>query len=264
MVKIRENPNSGLPINLPDKVKTVGAPDEDPPARGCPLNKAGVVRIVEAVGNKFVPKGLSQNALRRDLLWCYTCWRTYVELGSDKNARQRIEYLQRIKKAATALRAFFDDPIGGWAMDRIGDSFPLKEGGPVRITAGWRKDHGQPDPACSFSGFRAGLDRMVEAANYRAQSEPTVAVLNLPRSPVEYLIGNNLAECFEKHFGRKPGRSRDGYDNQIKGPYIRFVEGALKELGITNRGKAYKPETISKVLSDVTAGRSRRRGREKH
>jgi hypothetical protein len=224
MVKLRENPNSGLPINLPDKLKTVGPlPEVDPPARGCPLDEAGVVRVVKAVGNKFVPKGLNQNSLRRHLLWCYSDWRRYVELGSNKNARRRIQYLQRIAKAATILRGFFDHPIGGWAMDRIGHSFPLKEGGAVRKTAEWRQDHGQPDPACSFSGFRAGLDRMIEAANYRAQSEPTVAVLNLPRSPVEYLIGTNLAECFEKHFGRKPGRSRGGYYSQIKGPYIRFV-----------------------------------------
>ena len=265
MAKAPENPNSGLPIYLPDKVKIVGpAPEEEPLALGCPLNDAGVARIIKAVRREHVPANLNHNALRRDLKWCYSHWRNYVELGSNKKARRRVQFLQRIAKTATALRGFFDDPIGGWAMDRIGQTFPLREGGPVRITADWRQDHGQPDPACSFSAFRAGLERVIEAANYRAQAEPTVAVIALPRSPTEYLIGNELAACFEKHFQRFPGRSRNDYRNKADGPYIRFAKVALEELGITNKGKAYSEETIAKALTAVNAGRPRRKKPKKH
>jgi hypothetical protein len=125
-------------------------------------------------------------------------------------------------------------------------------------------DHGQPDPACSFPRFLAGLDRVIEAATDRAASLPNVAVLLLPRSPVEYLVANELKRVFEKHFGRTAGISRDPIStSKAGGPYIRFVMAALRELGITNNGKPYKSETIARAITDVRTGRVRRTLRRK-
>jgi hypothetical protein len=260
----RDGQNSGLPIELPDKIemavpRTQTAPP--PLAFGCPLNNAGTLRIIESVGAEFQPKGLKLEELRDDLLWCFIRWASLKQLGSDKLARERVERLETIAKHAEDVLSLLDNGvIGGWARKEIAMTFPLKEGAPVRITAEFRTDRGEPDAAPSFNGFLAGLGRLAEAARYKAAYFPSVALYRLPRSPTELLAASELPKVFERHFGRPPGISRPRKGGaKAHGPYIRFAVAALSELGITNRGKPYAPETVARALTDVRGGRVRRR-----
>jgi len=156
--------------------------------------------------------------------------------------------------------------IGGWARQEIAMTFPLNEGAPVRKTAAFRTDHGQPDAAPSFNGFLAGLQRLAAAARYKAEYFPDRALYRLPRSPLEFFVANVLASVFERHFKRAAGFSRasDGTETgtETGGPYIRFAVEALRELGITNKGKPYARDTIARALSGVRAGRVRRRKKD--
>jgi hypothetical protein len=254
----RDGRNAGLPIELPDAAaKTTRWPRSASPPIGCPLSDEGTRRIIDKVGTGFVPQNLKLEALRDDLLGFYVGWCAFTQLSSNKIARQRVQRLEAIAKRADNLRTLLigNGVVGGWARKEIAMTFPLNEGAPVRKTAEFRTDHGQPDPAPSFDGFLAGLQRLVEAARHKAARFPDVALYRLPRSPLEFMVGNELPKVFERHFERPAGISRvsDG------GPYIRFAVAALRELGITKKNKPYALETIARAFTDVRTGRVRRR-----
>ena len=78
------------------------------------------------------------------------------------------------------------------------------------------------------------------------------------RSAFEWLVGVKLPRIFEKFFRKSAGFSR-GTAPKAGGPYIRFAEQALIELGITKSGKPYKAEAIAKARADARKGRSRRK-----
>jgi hypothetical protein len=236
-------------------------PKDAPPPH--PLNDEGTQRILNKVGRRFVPHGLELGALRDDLRKCYVEWCSLSQLTSDKIARRRVQRLETIAKRADAVLALLDEGvIGGWARQEIAMTFPLKEGAPVRKTAVFRTDHGQPDAAPSFNGFLAGLQRLAAAARYKAEYFPDHALYRLPRSPLEFFVANVLPSVFEHHFKRAAGFSRAWDGTETGGPYIRFAVEALRELGITNKGKPYARDTIARALSHVRAGRVRRRKKD--
>jgi hypothetical protein len=51
-------------------------------------------------------------------------------------------------------------------------------------------------------------------------------------SPLKRLVGEWLAETYERHFGRLPGRSRAEMGGAPYGPYVRFVLAVLGAAGI--------------------------------
>ena len=75
-------------------------------------------------------------------------------------------------------------------------------------------------------------------------------------SAFDWLVGVRLATVYERHFGQPAGRSRMK-DGQVGGPYIRFVQATLRELGILNRGKPYSRETIARSVSRARGSRNR-------
>jgi len=229
-----------------------------------PLNEEGTQRILDKVGDRFVPQGLELEALRHDLRSCHIDWCGLTQLSSDKIARRRIQRLETIVKQADAVLALLDDDgsIGGWVRQEIAMTFPLKEGAPVRKTVAFRPDHGQPDAAPSFNGFLAGLQRLAAAARYKAEYFPNHALYRLPRSPLEFFVANVLPSVFERHFKRTAGFSRAPDGTGTGGPYIRFAVEALRELGITNKGKPYTGDTIARALSRARAGHVRRRKKD--
>ncbi|SFI65245.1 hypothetical protein SAMN04515648_0992 [Phyllobacterium sp. CL33Tsu] len=81
------------------------------------------------------------------------------------------------------------------------------------------------------------------------------------RSSLEWLVGVELPRVFKKFFVLKKGPSvgfSRGKAKEALGPYIRFAEQALRELGITNHGEPYSADTIAKALFDARKRRSRR------
>jgi hypothetical protein len=257
-----KNWHQGLPFVLGDAdLQSIAWPKSAPPLIGCPLNDEGTQRIIDKVGARFVPQGLKLDELRGDLLGCFLQWCSLTQLTSDKIARERIQRLALIARRAEEVLALLDDGlIGGWASQEVAMTFPLTEGGPVRKTAEFRTDQGQPDPAPSFNGCVAGLERLAAAARHKAKYFSDKALYRLPRSPFEFFVANVLTKVFEVHFGRPMRKfSRDPAGSKARGPYIRFAVAVLRELGITNNGKPYAPETIARAITDVRIGRVRRR-----
>ena len=257
-----KTPEDYQPFVLGDKdFRPCTWPKSAPPP--CPFNDEGTQRILDKVGGRFVPHGLELGALRDDLYGCYVDWCGLSQLTSDKIARQRVQRLETIAKRADAVLALLDEGlIGGWARQEIAMTFPLNEGAPVRKTAEFRTDHGQPDAAPSFNGFLAGLQRLAAAARYKAKYFSDRALYRLPRSPLEFFVANVLPSVFERHFKRAAGFSRASDGTETGGPYIRFAVEALRELGITNKGKPYARDTIARAVSGVRAGRVRRRKKD--
>jgi hypothetical protein len=257
-----KTPEDYQPFVLGDKdFRPCAWPKSAPPP--CPFNDEGTQRILDKVGGRFVPHGLELGALRDDLYGCYVDWCSLSQLTSDKIARQRVQRLETIAKRADAVLALLDEGlIGGWARQEIAMTFPLNEGAPVRKTAAFRTDHGQPDAAPSFNGFLAGLQRLAAAARYKAEYFPDRALYLLPRSRLEFFVANVLPSVFERHFKRAARFSRASDGTETGGPYIRFAVEALRELGITNKGKPYARDTIARALSGVRAGRVRRRKKD--
>jgi hypothetical protein len=188
-------------------------------------------------------------------------WCALTQLGSPSIAKRRFKRLEKIAKDADALLALLrdDNVIGGWARQEVGMTFPLKEGTPVGKTAEFRTDHGKPDPAPSFNGFLAGLERLAAAGRHKAAYFSDRPLYERPRSPLDLLVAVLLPTVFERHFGSAAGRSRNPLSKKAGGPYIRFALATLRELGITKNGKPYAPDTIARALSGVRAGRVRRR-----
>jgi hypothetical protein len=254
---------SGKQIELPDALEKIQPWPQSNPSLGCPLDDRGTRRVVEAVGARFVPQGLKLEALRDHLRGCYFRWGSLTQLSSNKVARQRFQQYHAIAKHAELLLTLLDNGvIGAWVRATIATTFPLREGAPVRKTAEFRTDQGQPDPAPSFDGLLAGLHRLAESARYKAEYYSDRALYRLPRSPLEFFVANVLPSVFERHFKRAAGFSRASDGTETGGPYIRFAVEALRELGITNKGKPYAPDTIARALSGVRAGRVRRRKKD--
>jgi hypothetical protein len=240
-------------------LQPIAWPKSAPPPIGCPLNDEGTQRIIDEVGTPFVPQGLKLDELRGDLLGCFLQWCSLTQQTSDKIARERIQRLALIARRAEEVLALLDDGlIGEWASQEVAMTFPSTEGGSVRKTAEFRTDQGQPDAAPSFNGFVAGLERLAAAARHKAKYFSDKALYWLPRSPLEYFVANVLPGVFERHFERHRGQSRVSDGTEAGGPYIRFAVATLKELGITNNGKPYSPDTIARALTDVRSGRTRR------
>jgi hypothetical protein len=251
---------SGMQIDLPDALEKIVPWPQSNPSFGCPLDDSGTRRIVKAVGACFVPQGLKLEALRDDLRGCYFRWDSLTQLSSNKIARQRFQRFHAIAERAESILTLLDNGvIGGWVRAGIAMTFPLKEGAPVRKTAEFRTDHGQPDPAPSFDGLLAGLHRLAESARYKAEYFSDVALYRLSRSPLEYFVANVLPSVFEIHFERPARASRVEDGTKTGGPYIRFAVATLKEFGITNKGNPYAPDTVARALRGVRSGRVRRR-----
>jgi hypothetical protein len=103
---------------------------------------------------------------------------------------------------------------------------------------------------------RASIDKLIQDidADLQWQNEgPATAMQQslATRSPFEWISGNHLADVYHLIFDRKPSYSGDG-------PYVRFVEATLIELGITNNGRPYSRASISKARKDDETGASRR------
>jgi hypothetical protein len=81
------------------------------------------------------------------------------------------------------------------------------------------------------------------------------------RSPFEWLVGERLADIFEKHFLQPAGFTRDPYINKVDSAYIRFVQAALGQLNIKNNGAPYSASSIARALTDGKVGRSRKKAR---
>ena len=210
-----------------------------------------VERILAAVGENFIPPDLDKQELHIGLVSCLTIYSCAVQRRSDKPTKDRIWRLKSFQNAAKRLeRQLVPDDIWDWS-DTYSECERLQEEVKYLIN---RLDLEIDDLTFELQwgpdwheNIRRGLTPRALADRWKS------------RSPFEWVAGHYLPELFRTHFRRKPTfkRRKDVPDS----PAVRFIERALTELGITNRGRPYSRESIAKALTDARTGRSRNKRR---
>ena len=211
------------------------------------LDASAVERILAAVGEKFIPLDLDKQKLVTDLASCLATYSSAAQRRSDKQTKDRVRRLKSIQNAAKRLeRQLVPDDIWDWS-DRYSECEYLQnevkylinrldlEINDLTFELEWGPDW--------HEAIRRNLAPRALADRWKA------------RSPFEWVAGHFLPELFRTHFGKKPTvNRRKGVPDS---PAIRFIERALIELEITNRGRPYSRESIAKALTDVRTGRAR-------
>jgi hypothetical protein len=208
-----------------------------------------VERILAAVGEKFIPPDLDKLKLAEDLATCFTGYSSAVQRRSDKPTKDRIHRLKSIQKAAKRFEGqLMPDDVWDWS-DSYSECELLQSEVEYLIKRldseiedlTWELEWGP------WQDFREAIRRNLSA---RALANRWKV-----RSPFEWVAGHFLPELFRTHFGKKPTFSR--WKGVPDSPAIRFIERALIELEITNRGRPHSRESIAKALTDVRTGRAR-------
>jgi hypothetical protein len=210
-----------------------------------------VERILAAVGEKFIPPDLDKQKLRADLVSCGETYLSAVQRRSDKATKDRISRLESIREAAKRLEAQLGpDDVWDW-KDRYSECEYLQ-------------DHVENLTRLLTSEIDDLMFEVEWGPDWREAIRLNVPARALAdrwkaRSPFEWIAGDYLPQVFTAHFGKKPTfhRRKDVPDS----PAICFIERALIELGITNRGRPYSRESIAKAVTDVRTGRTRKKRR---
>ena len=172
--------------------------------------------------------------LGRDLDWTRTRYLTRKALIDLPDRQAKVG---QIEKTARKLSLLLEDDEA-WAAKAISSALadinPDNATKVVRLIAAAAKNYNKP---------------IKEPAWAPEASKGISAALGMNTlSALDWLVGVRLATVYERHFGQSAGRSRMK-DGQVGGPYIRFVQATLRELGILNRDKPYSRETIARSVS---------------
>jgi hypothetical protein len=184
-------------------------------------------------------------ALVRGLELCAKWYREAVELSTDACRRKHRHHLELTVSAIKKLNIVIsDDDFWRWVSPSLG-------------------------PAAEHD--RAAVKRLQRAverhlANIEKAALNTTGLFLKAHSPLEWLVGAFLSFVYlEMPFPSPgPGTLRERYPAPIystKSPYIRFVQAALEEMGISNNGKKYTRSTIIRAVNGVLNARYRRKYR---
>jgi hypothetical protein len=216
---------------------------------------AGLDRILQAAGQKYVPADLDKYALWNSLEWSATWFDVATQLGSHKSAKDRARRrkLAQIEKAAEQMMRLLSDnverdPILAGAQRVVVDALrELRLSVPAaRVPTGQRHAGGEAHSKGSHDRLRR-FDQFTVSPLFSGEA-----------SAFEWLVSKCLPRLFETHFKRRAGQSANG-------PYIRFAEQVLIEFNIKHRGRAYTRGAIETALKFARHGEPprRRQGRRK-
>jgi hypothetical protein len=186
------------------------------------MDDEALTRILDVVGSRFIPANLDRDGLRVDIQLAAMWW---MQITGEKKQPARLRRLQDIRRAAEDLnRLLEEDAQSGLALSK----YPFTGS----------------DPLTMLNQLTNYVNRVLE---------PPEPPDGMPTRPVP-LKGSafdwamlSLMELYSKYFRRKAGISRSG--GKIDGPFIRFVDAALRELKIFNDGKPYSRETIARAVT---------------
>jgi hypothetical protein len=200
-------------------------------------------RILTAVGLDLVPADLDRHALKQSLEGSIGHYWAAVERQSDRPRRDRIKHYNQIEKAARhlgdLLRSLPREPSSVLKLEREYlpaqmedmadrcDTLVYDLEWEIKWGPDWREE------------MQAGRPPKITTDLYRR------------RSPIEWLAGVYLPRDYKVHLRRQPSTTRNG-------PYVRFVAQVCREYAISKDGRQFQPETITRALTDVRAGRVRR------
>jgi hypothetical protein len=184
------------------------------------LNAQSIDRIIAAVG--LEPDDLNRDELLFEIDLVADFYRAHISLHSKEGQRLRQRSAAAIARHAGELLRHLD-AADDELRARIRD--PLRRG----------------LAAQGFNQVIAGLHDLKAIAEYEA--DPPSPPDQIDATPLKYLITITLADVYEQHFRKRPGRSRSRDGSTIYGPYVRFVRAVLAEIG-----ESASPETIDTYL----------------
>jgi hypothetical protein len=179
------------------------------------LDDLAVERIISAVGDTDVKPDLA--ALRFDLLVCYG--RYSIASSAAGPQSKRLDSMQKHARRLIQLLKEDEADLG-------------------LIRAIWPVDREHPAQLFTQMVFFVEIIDQLKAglvvSHNRSHSDD---------SPLRRLTAIWLPEVYQKHFGKKAGKSRPHGGGPVGGPYPRFALQVLEEMGI--RGTA---ETIATYI----------------
>jgi hypothetical protein len=189
-------------------------------------------RIAKAVGK--VPE--SEEELATDIYWACSKTSTGRDPLEGARAKTRFDKVQEIIKAAEKLDTLIaSDPfISARLRDRTN---PFGAATPFELP---------PLARLRFGALYLRDELGLAAKHWRDKAD-----LSDKRRPSEreWLAGVSLPLVYERHFGHRPGRSRNA-KGEPSGPTVRFVEATLREVGAP-----CKRETIVRAFSRLAKQR---------
>jgi hypothetical protein len=201
------------------------------------MDLSSLNRVVNAVGDKFIPDNLNKSALREGLEWCAEWRHTAAQGRLSKLSKHKFSQLGKIQKVAKRLALLLSDD---YVWLDISAKLPLQ----------------QRSPRDAVNDLVKAVGKVLKQQRVRAGA-PIETSDFAQRSPFEWLVGEHLPELFNRHFARRARLSRN--QGRPDGPYIRFAERVLLELEIKHQGRPYTREAIARALTATRKGLIRRR-----
>ncbi len=193
---------------------------------------AAIARIIKAVGKNPHDK----DQLAADIFDACVEMRGELDPFEARKALSRHRKVQRIRNGIEKYVALIDsDPHISTTINK-----PLG----VQLSA-------IKQLLFELSVLENSLARRAE--KWHGKADLPVKLKNRRPSELEWLAGVSLPLVYERHFLRRAGRSRSA-EGEVSGPAVRFIEATLKELG-----RPYRPESIARAFSRLTALRDGRR-----
>jgi hypothetical protein len=200
-----------------------------------PKRKAAIARIASAVRN--APDNEIQLAADIHQACCETS--SFLVTLEGSKAQKRLDKVKRIAKALKKQAELISrDPYLEATVNQGRTPFEM----PIILQLLLKLRSLEESLELLAKQWRAKAD-VPENLGRRRPSQ-----LDRP-SQLEWLTGVSLPLVYERHFGRRAGRSRN-VKKEVGGPAVRFIEAVLGELGLK-----YKRESIVRAFTKLTAQR---------
>jgi integrase len=194
------------------------------------LTDAAIERILLAAGQTLSLN--ARDALLRDLNSAIIHWWSNAKLVPTKGQRaKRKNHIMQVRKHAEGLKKALDDDT--WL---------------VMWSSAWDAglDPEDPRPMLHVVSQLANAVRMEASGEWDPEADPLFLFSGM--SPFQQLAGVILPKIFRHHFPneRVSYTTKDGL---CESAFIRFVQGVLFEMGISNNGVSYANTSIAKAVT---------------
>ena len=203
------------------------------------LDAQAMTRIIDAVetgaGRKF--PDIDRAALQRDVELARTHYDDMSILGNKTHGGELSRKVKLIRKSAQQILDKMDVDVCEHLDGNAGVIDPYNL---------WREDS---------KDIRRAVQYLITLIDYKHPPSHLVRdperLLGWSGSPFERIAGRYLRKVFEAHFEPTAGYRYYPVEGEVRGPYIDFVEQALIELGIFNKGVPYMRQSIADAFTTI-------------
>jgi hypothetical protein len=199
------------------------------------LDDTALTRIIESVGPKYVPTSLCRDKLGND-----TAWRANRKRFSDD-----LEWVANWYNTSHALRSSETKQCKtlGKILKAAQHLEKLVSGDGRMLILNIRSVDHPEDPQVTLTWL---IDNVTRVIAERRKAPIEVSTILQSEHSLKHIAGVVLPSIFERHFERECGVSGAPNTGKPYGPGVRFVEQAMRELGMP-----YKTESVASAISEL-------------